>query len=101
MEQILFVAKVERPSGKLLRPITVYAPNAVSAESAVRAMQIGSAIDGRLDASKDDKVYVVAIDAIHQGGFRRSPHDGLGAVYHDECDPWQQSGPISTIKRFG
>ena len=101
MGQKLYVAKVERSSGKLLRPITVHARDDVSAESAVRAMQIDSAKDGKCDVSKDDRVYVSAIDPIHEDGFRRSPRDGLGAHYHDECDPWQQSGPISTIKRFG
>jgi hypothetical protein len=101
MRQKFYVAKVERPSGKLLRPITLYAPDDVSAESSVRAMLIDSTKDGKCDVSKGDRVYVSALDGIHEDGFCRSPRDGLGAHYHDECDPWQRSGPISTIKPFG
>jgi hypothetical protein len=84
-----------------VRPITLYAPDNVSAEGAVRAMQIDSAKDGKFDVSKDDMVFVSAIDPMHEDGFRRFPRDGLGAHHHDECDPWQQDGPIRTIKSFG
>ena len=101
MREKLYVAKVVRSSGKLLRPITLYAPDDLSAESVVRAMQIDSAKDGKLAISTDDKVYVSAIDPIHEDGLRRSHRDGLGAHYHDECEPWQERGPIGTFKRFG
>jgi len=87
----LYLAKIKRPNGDLLHPVSLYAVDDEGARAIVETsglLEEGSSFD------------IGWISEVHEEGLGRHRADHLGAKQHFE-QTWSEDGPLRLIQPFG